>query len=758
MPVTTPDAPLSRAARRQERGGAQNSKRFRGDIEGLRALAVLLVLIYHAGFSRLSGGFVGVDVFFVVSGFVITNQLLREVESTGRLSLLGFYGRRAKRLLPAAGAVIVVTALMSWLLVNRVQWQQIGGDLVGAAAYVVNWVFAQRSVDYLAEDVDPSPVLHFWSLAVEEQFYVVWPLIILGLILFLRRRTVRAAGPEGLPEGFVVVPERAHLAIGLLALIVVPSLIFSAVYTYLSPAQAFFITPTRLWELGVGALVALGSGVFLTWRARLGALVGWCGLIVLVASAFLVSTATPWPGIAALAPVLGTAAVIAGGFACRDAGPARLLALRPLVWIGGLSYSLYLWHWPMLRFWEWQFGVPSLTQGLLIVAASFLPAWWSYRLIESPIRHAKSLNISPRYALSVGFNFTLVALVAGLLLMQAGSAGTAAGKPTGANWGTGDSVSSTADPGSSTTDPGGDTSDPTGAPSPDDHDGASEPATGLPLPSVEGPGDEPFFDQVTPNPLTATQDVPALYDTGCQSSVEEVEVKVCEMGDPEGETLLAVVGDSKAGQWTPALDLIAKEQGWRLHVFTKSACAFGPAPTVADGAVYTGCQTWSAEVLDRLLTVEHPDAVLVSSVRAHAVDEQEEPSVPALVDGYVDYWTQLEQAGIPVIALSDTPQPGDGATPYECAADHPDDASTACTWSSDDGIGSEPLKAAVKQVDGASYIDMNPWVCPEGTCSAVYRNVLTYRQGSHITATLAEVLAEPLAAYLVPLVEASGTG
>ncbi|MCK0114351.1 acyltransferase, partial [Ornithinimicrobium sp. F0845] len=400
-------------------GGSVVRAGFRGDVEGLRAVAVLLVMVYHAGVGWLPGGFVGVDVFFVVSGFVITNQLLRELESTGRLSLVGFYGRRAKRLLPAAGLVLVVTAVGSWLLASRVQWQQVGGDIAGAAAYVVNWVFSARSVDYLAEDVEPSPVLHFWSLAVEEQFYLIWPLVMLGLFVFFRARVRRAGVREGGSGVGVVVPERRLVAAGLLAVVVVPSLVFSVVYTWWRPEQAFFVTPTRLWELGVGGLVAVGAGAWSVWRPRTGALVAWVGVLAVLASGFVVTAGWAWPGAAALVPVLGTAAVIVGGFTASRVGAARLLGWAPLVWVGGLSYSLYLWHWPLLRFWEWGVGELTVVQGLAVVAFSFVPAWLSFRFVESPIRHARTLNATPRYALSVGFNFTAVSLLAGLLLIQA---------------------------------------------------------------------------------------------------------------------------------------------------------------------------------------------------------------------------------------------------------------------------------------------------------------------------------------------------
>jgi len=731
--------------------------RFRRDVEGLRALAVLLVLAYHAGVPGLGGGFIGVDVFLVVSGFVITQQLVREVEATGRVSLLGFYGRRAKRLLPASGLVLVVTAVAAWLLTSRVQWQTIGGDIVGASLYVVNWVFAARSVDYLAEDVEPSPVLHFWSLAVEEQFYLLWPVLLLCLVALLRRRHARS-GASGEP-----VVSRRHLAIGLLAVVVLPSLACSVVLTELRPAEAFFITPTRLWELGVGALVALGAPRLLRWRQLTGALVAWVGLIVLLASVYLTSSDTPWPGAIALAPVLGTAAVIAGGISCRRTGVAGLLGLRPLVWVGGLSYSLYLWHWPLLRFWEWEFGAPTVLEGVLVVTASFLPAWLSYRFVEGPIRHAAPLNASPRFALSVGVNASLVALVAGLVLSHGGALGTPeVGRATGATWsqasgartGAADDGTSrqgleralvTSPPGASTESPGDDaarTAPPAG------EEPVVEP---LAPPRVEQPGDEPFFDRVTPDPLEATTDLPAMYDLDCNTDVIEATVRMCERGDPDGDLVVAVVGDSKVGQWTPALEAIAADRDWRLQVYTKDGCAFSPAMIrLKDGKPYTSCQQWSAETFRRITGDARPDLLITSALRASAEDDSGGTSRDALVEGYVDYWEQLGDLGIPVVAISDTPQPPD-VPGYECAAEHPGDPG-ACTWASDDGHGSAPLRDAAEQVDTAHYIDMNPWVCPEGTCAAVYRNVLTYRQGSHITATFSEVLTEPLAATLVPLV------
>jgi peptidoglycan/LPS O-acetylase OafA/YrhL len=238
---------------------------FRPDVEGLRAIAVGTVLWFHAGLGGLSGGFAGVDIFFVISGFLITGQLVREVERTGRIALPRFYARRAKRLFPAAATVLVTTAVLTLLFLPKVAWREFGGDIAAAAAYVVNWRLAARSVDYLAEDSTASPVQHFWSLAVEEQYYIIWPVLLLALAGLIRARRW---------------PVRTVMAAGLSA-IVIPSLAWSIYLTQADPARAYFVTTTRLWELGIGALVAVGATLWTRLAPPLGAAIAWGGLVLI---------------------------------------------------------------------------------------------------------------------------------------------------------------------------------------------------------------------------------------------------------------------------------------------------------------------------------------------------------------------------------------------------------------------------------------------------------------------------------------------
>ena len=512
---------ITAAPRVPERTSAHQPAGFRPDVEGLRAIAILTVLWFHARLPGLEGGFAGVDIFFVISGFLITGQLVREIERSGRLSLPGFYARRAKRLFPAAATVLVSTGILTWLFLPRSQQATFGGDIAAAAAYVVNWRFASRSVDYLAEDVGASPVQHFWSLAVEEQFYIVWPLLIFVLAVLIRR-------------GHIAV--RSGLAVGL-TLITVPSLIWSIHLTATQTERAYFVTTTRLWELGIGALVAVGSVRWARLTPRNATVLAWGGLALLTVGVLTQSTRTPWPGYAALVPTVGAALVIIGGFAAGSRGPVRVLGRAFPVWVGALSYSLYLWHWPLVVVADKLSGA----NGAWAVAAcvfAFLPAWATNRLIENPVRFHPRVAGSTRVALAMGLAFSLLGVAAGGAVARGGQRSWV--KVTG--------------------------------------DGAA---------------------------------VGAATATG-PAGLEDDNFLVCDYGDLRSRSIVAVVGDSKIAQWLPALDRLGMERGWRVRIYTKSACAWNSALLVLGETTNRNCKKWGARVLSQL-TTRPPMAVLTSS-------------------------------------------------------------------------------------------------------------------------------------------------
>jgi peptidoglycan/LPS O-acetylase OafA/YrhL len=288
------------------------------EIQGLRALAAILVLIFHARF--IPGGFIGVDIFYVISGFLITGLLLKEVNSTGRISLKAFYLRRSKRLLPASFLVLFVTALFAWLVLPSISRGSIGRDLIGTTFYISNYLFAWWQNDYQNLNATPSPFIHYWSLAVEEQFYIFWPLFIVALAKFKSAR---------------------KFLIGFSAVTLV-SFALGVWLTIIAPIWAFYSLPTRAWELSVGALIALSPA--LRRKSRFLAIFG---VVAVGASALWFSESTAFPGTYALLPVLGTAALLSSIGAWPK--PLKWLATNRLsIWLGKISYPLYLWHWPVL--------------------------------------------------------------------------------------------------------------------------------------------------------------------------------------------------------------------------------------------------------------------------------------------------------------------------------------------------------------------------------------------------------------------------
>ena len=332
-------------------------------IQGLRALAALLVTFFHA--KWVSGGFIGVDIFYVISGFLITGLLLREIERTGTINFKEFYARRFKRLLPTSFFVLTITAIASWLLVPATMRTSLGRDIVAASLYISNYLFAWWQADYQNLDATPSPVIHYWSLAVEEQFYLLWPLLILSFFIIAIRL-----------KNKVVLT----YLVGITTLF---SFIFSIYQTETSPIWAFYSLPTRAWELGLGALLVLIPPI----KAR--KLVGLVGFLLLIVSAFVFDESTAFPGINAIFPVLGTVLLIG----TINSWPPFLNDItnsRISQWLGEISYPLYLWHWPLLV-------LPStylartleIHERFIAIVLTVIFAHFTHRLVEEPFRHKK---------------------------------------------------------------------------------------------------------------------------------------------------------------------------------------------------------------------------------------------------------------------------------------------------------------------------------------------------------------------------------
>jgi peptidoglycan/LPS O-acetylase OafA/YrhL len=364
-----------------EAGTAPGDRRFRPDVQGLRAVAILLVVLFHAGIPGISGGYVGVDVFFVISGFVITGLLLREREVGGRTSFLNFYSRRARRIIPAASVVIIVTVIATYHYLGSLTGHDTAIDGQWAAVFLANFHFAASQTNYLASQRPPSALQNYWSLAVEEQFYIVYPTVFLVVASLVTRISLRI-----------------RLAI-LLVAVIVASYAFSIVFTSANPSSAFFSPLTRAWELALGGLIAVGSDRLRGLPRSLAAFLSWLGLAAIVTASVALTSASEYPGALVAIPVVGAALVIAAGTSQPAWGVEYLLRQKPFQLLGLISYSLYLWHWPILIIATQNRGATNLPvwDNVVLLLVATLVATLTYRVIENPVRHS-GLLIRRRWA------------------------------------------------------------------------------------------------------------------------------------------------------------------------------------------------------------------------------------------------------------------------------------------------------------------------------------------------------------------------
>jgi len=368
-----------------EAGTAPADRAFRPDVEGLRALAIMIVVAFHVGIRRVPGGYAGVDVFFVISGFVITGVLMRDRQLTGRIGFIEFYARRARRILPMALLVIVASLLAMHALVASSAWPLLNGDARWSSLFVANFRFASVTPTILTQRIQ-SPFEHYWSLAVEEQFYIVYPALFVAAVLTLRRLSLRTA-----------------LTI-LLVVVVVVSLWVSVSSSHVGQLGAYYLPFARAWELAVGALVAVCTE---TWRRiphHFGAALSWVGLAGILWSAAEISLRIPYPGAIAILPVASAALVIIGGTSAPSWGAESLLGLAVFRSIGRVSYSWYLWHWPFLAIAAARAHTSVLASPLgknLVLATLALGlSYLTYRFVEQPVRHARWLIDRAGYSMA----------------------------------------------------------------------------------------------------------------------------------------------------------------------------------------------------------------------------------------------------------------------------------------------------------------------------------------------------------------------
>ncbi|MGA7297324.1 MAG: acyltransferase family protein [Rhodanobacteraceae bacterium] len=377
----------------QPTSGTRYRLGYRADIEGLRAIAILLVVACHAKVSWLSGGFVGVDVFYVLSGYLITGLLVQELLTTGQLRFANFYARRLRRLFPALLLMLVVCCVLARLLLPAIDQPEQASAAASAAVWLSNLHFAFSKLGYFSSGAETNLFLHTWSLGVEEQFYLLWPLLA-ALAMLAWRAAKHPPSSAGLKWFF--------------GFVFVAGFLLSWYWSYSAPNLAFYMMPSRAWQFALGAMtfMMVGAPAFRPvapeskgiWRV----VSGWLGLGMILLAASLIDGNVTYPGTWALLPSVGAALVLASGPQSGTSGVGRLLSLRPMQMIGRVSYAWYLWHWPALLLGATLLDTQSPWVRLLLVGISLLVAALSYHLVETPIRHNRKLLARPRLAVLAG--------------------------------------------------------------------------------------------------------------------------------------------------------------------------------------------------------------------------------------------------------------------------------------------------------------------------------------------------------------------
>jgi peptidoglycan/LPS O-acetylase OafA/YrhL len=525
---------------------------FRPDVQGLRAIAVMLVALNHAGVRLLQGGYVGVDVFFVISGFLITGFLLRRHADSGRVPFSQFYAARARRILPAATLTIVATVIASWHWLNYVRAVSVFHDAIWSAFFAANIHFSQIGTDYFAQDAPPSPLQHFWTLAVEEQFYIVWPALLAVLLLATRRRR--------------------SLLIAATSCLCLASLVYCIRETETAQVGAYFSTIARAWELGLGALIAMLASDLGRLPAGLRALLTWVGMAAIIVAGVTFSANTQFPGYAVLLPVLGSALVLVGGLGgAPRLGVGAILRYQPFQFVGDTSYAFYLWHWPILVIVAEHVGHPlTVPQNLGLLAIAFALSAFTYLTFENPIRHAKALAM-PRAAL------TLWPVTVGMVLLLA-------------------NVGISVEPAL------GVTAQRTAI--------VSRPLSSYPRLVAKSVTPDRLAQ---PIPAVLHPTVADVYNDhpSVQSCVRRSgEGGTCVLGDLHASRSFAVLGDSHADAWMSAFNYFAMQYHYRLIVLTHEGCTIGIASTGNDPVGHCGSSAWPRWL--RQLSQDHPQFLVVA--------------------------------------------------------------------------------------------------------------------------------------------------
>ncbi|MEW1805603.1 acyltransferase family protein [Pseudarthrobacter sp. NPDC080039] len=665
-----------------EPGAASRHRKatFRPEVQGLRALAVLMVVTYHVWLGRVSGG---VDIFLLVSAFLLTLSFVRKAESGTPFRLLAHWLHLFKRLLPAAVVVILGVLAGTWLILPQGRWPEVLDQAWASLLYRQNWLLADAAVDYYAQDhAGASPLQHFWSLSIQGQVFILWPLAFAASAAVL-------TGLRRVPR-LHWVTYRALLAMVFGAVFTV-SLVYSIDQTGTNQAYAYFDTRARLWEFALGSLLALALPYLKPGRAlRVG--LGWLGLAAMVSCGLVLTVDRSFPGYAALWPTLAAAAIIVAGQTGSRFGVDRLLSSRPAVALGDNSYALYLWHWPVLVLALAATGVemPNLRQGLGIVGASIVLAVLTTRFVERPLREWRWPKLRT-------WRTAVVVVSCGAVL-----AGPVAVWQTSL---TAEESATAAQPRELT--PGA-----------------------LALAPESGNTPAPRARTI-PGPTALDNDWAGITSpcTGSNATIDPI-LEGCRQelpGEPATKRVV-VLGDSHAQQYLAALEPVAAARGWELVTLLMPACRFGAESEARNAECNAYNKASSVYVLEH-----RPDAVFTVASLTHE-DAPFETEVP----GYLDGVKPFADAGIEIVGIRDNPRFTFNMP--QCAQRHGADAPACNPPMSESLVEPSPLENYRGKLPGLHLMDMSDFICARGVCPAVVGNVYVYKDDNHLARTYVQTM------------------
>jgi peptidoglycan/LPS O-acetylase OafA/YrhL len=695
---------VTSAAAPAQSPAARPKTSFRPEIQALRAIAVLGVVVYHLWPTALHGGFVGVDVFFVISGFLITQLLIDDVAKNGRVSLTQFWARRIRRILPAAFTVLLASIVLVVVAMPRVTWQTNLSDIRAAAAYFVNWQLGFHAIDYLSASNSPTVVQHYWSLAVEEQFYLLWPLlVIIAALAAHRTRSGR------LKPWLVVVLGTASAA----------SFITSVLWTASDPILAFFATPTRAWEFAVGGLIAVALPRLAARRGSALAVASWAGLALIAGSMLVITRHDQFPGAIALLPVVGAALVVGADLSRSGRGsPAWGANLPPVQWVGDNSYSIYLWHWPLIIAAPWVTHGPTTAGGkVVILVASFGLAGLTKRFVEDPVRRGRVWRVRrwPAYAIAVVGVVAVLGLSA-IFTVQVNRQERAAAATAAAQSGA-----------------------VVAAPNSTSCFGAAAMIT-------RNHCSRPYARPKNLDTAFARND--GRRDPCLQSNYVPPNPVYCTFGQKRHpKQVIAVIGNSHAWRLIPALSLYAKQHHWEIIEISRINClGLITTPTGVKGAS-PSCLQWSSNVEKHLLGMRRLTGVIFPSYvqwETFTTGNNPTPSqVAATRRQIVAMWGKYRDHGVRVFVVQDVPGMRPTKDP-ECIQNSRASYDPCAVPRHGLIRPTITTKLSKQRPSLGTYVPFDQYFCDATKCHGLIGGVVVYFDQQHITTTYARSLAEYL--------------